>query len=179
MRNDVAGPDTLRHAYVLLLGLGMMESSGRYCEGRDVSECFSTADSAEAGLFQTSYGARRFSASLPPMIQRYAGDTSHCLAPAFGPGLSCKIQKSHNPSCPNATSDIAGSGPGADWQRMTKACPAFATEYAAVVLRKHGGAHGEFGPIRSGRAEVRPECDNMLKSVETYVAQHPGVCAAL
>jgi len=35
MNNDSSGLDTLRHSYVLLLGLGMMESSGRYCEGRE------------------------------------------------------------------------------------------------------------------------------------------------
>ena len=44
MKNTVAGVDTLRHAYALLIGQGMMESSGRYCEGRDVSECFATAE---------------------------------------------------------------------------------------------------------------------------------------
>ena len=35
MRNDVSGLDTLRHLFVLMIGLGMRESSGRYCEGRD------------------------------------------------------------------------------------------------------------------------------------------------
>lgn len=64
MQNAAAGVDTLRHAYTLLIGLGMMESSGRYCEGRDVSECFATADSAEAGLFQTSFGAHVHSPAL-------------------------------------------------------------------------------------------------------------------
>ena len=37
MRNDVSGIDTLRHLFVLMIGLGMRESSGRYCEGRDQS----------------------------------------------------------------------------------------------------------------------------------------------
>ena len=35
MRNDVSGIDTLRHLFVLMIGLGMRELSGRYCEGRD------------------------------------------------------------------------------------------------------------------------------------------------
>src|SRR5439155_2058693 len=38
MRNDTAGTDTLRHSYTLLIGLGMMESPGKCCEGRDVSQ---------------------------------------------------------------------------------------------------------------------------------------------
>jgi hypothetical protein len=58
MRNDVSGIDTLRHLFVLMIGLGMRESSGRYCEGRDQSASNTSADTAEAGLFQTSWNAR-------------------------------------------------------------------------------------------------------------------------
>ncbi len=84
MRNDKAGVDTLRHSYTLLIGLGMMESSGKYCEGRDVSECFTTADTAEAGLFQTSYGAHIHSPSLGDLFKTYKdGDKSQCLLDVF------------------------------------------------------------------------------------------------
>jgi hypothetical protein len=162
MRNDTAGVDTLRHSYALLIGLGMMESSGKYCEGRDVSQCFTTADSAEAGLFQS-----------------YSADQSRCLLQVFQGSITCKIAKSHNPECPSATSDVAGTGPGADWQTLTKSCPAFATEYGAVVLRKHGGLQGEFNPIRKRQAELLPECDSMLQKAQNYVEQHPEVCSAL
>jgi hypothetical protein len=179
MRNDTAGFDTLRHGYALLIGLGMMESSGKYCEGRDVSECFTTADSAEAGLFQTSFGARRFSPVLPELFQSYSAGQRRCLLEVFQGSITCKIQKSHNPRCPSVTSDVTGEGPGADWQRLTKTCPAFATEYGAVVLRKHGGSKGEFNPIRKQQAELRPECDSMLQEVQTFVEQHPEVCSAL
>ena len=179
MRNDTAGVDTLRHSYALLIGLGMMESSGKYCEGRDVSQCFTTSDSAEAGLFQTSYGARRFSPVFPELLQRYSADQNHCLLDVFQGSIACTIRKSHNPNCPSATSDVTGTGPGADWQKLTKSCPAFATEYAAGVLRKHGGLKGEFNPIRKRQAELRPECDSMLQKAQTYVEQHPKVCSAL
>jgi hypothetical protein len=178
MRNDKAGVNTLRHGYALLIGLGMMESSGKYCEGRDVSECFTKAESAEAGLFQTSYGARRFSPALNELFQNYSANQNRCLLDVFH-GPTCPIVKSHNPACPSATSDVAGTGPGADWQKLTKSCPAFATEYAAVVLRKHGGVKGEFNPIRKRQAELRPECDTMLQKAQTYVEQHPKVCSAL
>jgi hypothetical protein len=179
MRNDAAGVDTLRHSYALLIGLGMMESSGKYCEGRDVSQCFTTADSAEAGLFQTSFGARRFSPALEELFQRYSADQSGCLLEVFKGSITCKIVKSNNRECPSVTSDVAGTGPGADWQRLTKSCPAFATEYGAVVLRKHGGARGEFNPIRKRQAELFPECDIMLRKAQSFVEQHPEVCAAL
>jgi hypothetical protein len=179
MRNDTAGVDTLRHSYALLIGLGMMESSGKYCEGRDVSQCFTTADGAEAGLFQTSYGSRHFSPALPGLFQSYSADQSRCLPEVFQGSITCKIRKSHNKKCPSVTSGVAGASPGADWQRLTKTCPAFATEYGAVVLRKHGGLQGEFNPIRKRQAKLRPECDSMLQKAQTYVEQHPEVCSAL
>ena len=53
MRNDVSGIDTLRHLFVLLIGLGMRESSGRYCEGRDMS-----ANNISACLLYTSPSPR-------------------------------------------------------------------------------------------------------------------------
>jgi hypothetical protein len=179
MRNDKAGVDTLRHSYALLIGLGMMESSGKYCEGRDVSQCFTTADSAEAGLFQTSYGARRFSPALDGLLQGYRADHSPCLLDVFQGSISCRIVKSHNPECLSSTSDVAGTGPGADWQRLTKSCPAFATEYGAVVLRKHGGPKGEFNPIRKRQAELLPACDEMLQKAQSFVQDHPQVCSQL
>src|SRR5262245_53679342 len=49
MKNDQPGPDTLRHLFVLMIGLGMRESSGRYCEGLDRSAENTTAEKAEAG----------------------------------------------------------------------------------------------------------------------------------
>lgn len=172
MQNTAAGFDTLRHAYTLLIGLGMMESSGRYCEGRDVSECFATADSAEAGLFQTSFGAHVHSPALGALFDAYKKDSSHCLLDVFKDSITCRIVPSQNRKCPNENSDVKGIGDGADWQRLTKVCPAFSTEYGAVVLRRNGGAHGEFGPIRGHQTELRPECDGMLHGVQDFVQQH-------
>jgi hypothetical protein len=169
MPNTQAGRDTLRHAYVLMIGLGMRESSGQHCVGRDRSADFTAADSAEAGLFQTSSGARRFDPTLPQMTAAYAADPRRCMATVFSQGVSC----------PAHDAETFGAGPGADWQKLTKACPAFATEYAAVVLRKHGGSKGEYGPIRNRKAEVRAECDTMLRQVEALVASQPGICAAV
>ncbi len=178
MRIDRTGPETLRHSYALLLGLGMMESSGIYCEGRDVSECFASADSAEAGLFQTSYGARVHSPALTWLFQQFSADQTNCLLPVFA-GPVCHIAKSHNAKCPNATSGIAGTGPGADWQKLTKSCPAFAVEYGAVVLRTHGGSKGEFNPIRKHQAELSVDCDAMLQDAQAYVSQHSDACPLL
>jgi hypothetical protein len=179
MSNSTSGQDTLRHAYVLLIGLGMMESSGKYCEGRDVSMCYNNPDSAEAGLFQTSYGVRRASPVLEELIAHYKADQSGCMVDHFKGNFACSFRRSRNAKCPNATSDTVGTGPGADWQNLTKSCPAFAAEYASVVLRTSGGSKGEFGPIKNHSTEVASECDALLMKVQKYVVDHPSACEAL
>ena len=57
MDNSSAGVDVLRHLFVLLTGLGMRESSGRYCEGRDMAAGNAGGETAEAGLFQVSHNS--------------------------------------------------------------------------------------------------------------------------
>lgn len=160
--------NTLRNTYNLLIGLGMRESSGKYCCGRDMSANFSSADSAEAGLFQTSWGARRADSNLVALYNSYKNTTAKCYLDVFKEGVGvCSANNLKN----------WGEGDGAGWQKLTKDCPAFAVEYAAVVLRKGGGAKGEFGPIRRKEAEMKPECDAMLKQVEDMLT--PSMCAAL
>ena len=71
MRNDVSGIDTLRHLFVLMIGLGMRELSGRYCEGRDQSASNTSADTAEAGLFQMSWDAHGASRQISRLLDEY------------------------------------------------------------------------------------------------------------
>lgn len=176
MDNSVAGATTLRHLYTLLLGLGMQESTGRYCLGRYMVDPFNTADSAEAGPFQTSWGAHVHHPSLAPLFERYRLDASGCLLDVFSKEVSCKPREAKS----------WGDGDGADWQKLTKSCPAFATEYAAVVVRAHGAGKtpkgrwtGEFGPLRQGKVELRRDCDEMLSEVQAYVAKNPDSCKGI
>ena len=69
MPNDKDGIDTLRHTYALMIGLGMRESSGAFCTGRDTSQNFNQADSAEAGLFQTSFGVSKVDKTLIELFE--------------------------------------------------------------------------------------------------------------
>lgn len=164
------GVDTLRHVYALLLGLGMRESSGEHCVGRDASATNTSSESAEAGAWQTSYDSRSASAELPKLFSKYRASSAGCLLDTFREGVSCSSSDWKN----------WGSGvDGVDFQRIEKACPAFAAEYAAVMLRVQGGRYGHYGPLRTKAAEIRPECDSMLKQVQTYVEANPDVCAAL
>jgi hypothetical protein len=169
MSNEKDGVDTLRHVYTLQIGLGMRESSGKFCSGRDISANFTTADSAEVGTFQTSWGASKYDPSLPEMYKRYTGDQSACLLDVFRQGVTCS----------SINEKTWGAGTGADWQKLTKACPAFAAEYASVVMRTHGGKAGEFGPLRKHAAEVRPQCDSMLLKIQHLVLSDPGMCSGL
>lgn len=179
MPNDKTGIDTLRHTYTLLIGLGMLESSGRYCLGRDLSQDFNWADGAEAGPFQTSWGVHEKHAVLDELTARYTGYNENsrkakCLLGTFR-------QKVH---CSDVDRISWGDGrlkqdkPGMQWQRLTKTCPAFAAEYAAVVVRVSGGSKGEFGPLRSQNAEVRSECDDMLKEIQRRAQANPAICDA-
>ena len=165
MPNDIAGVDTLRHLFVLLIGLGMRESSGKYCEGRDRSASNTTAETAEAGLFQTSFNAMRASSLLPMLFAKYSANPDG-FVDVFREGVRCSAASLEN----------FGSGEGREFQRLSKECPAFAVEFAAVGLR-HIRKH--WGPIRTRAAEVRSECDEMLLEVQRLVDASPGMCSAI
>jgi hypothetical protein len=165
MRNDTAGVETLRHLFVLLIGLGMRESSGKYCAGRDTSASNMAAETAEAGLFQTSFNASTASPLLPMLFARYSKDPSG-FVDVFKEGVTCTSNDLTN----------FGSGNGAEFQRLSKACPAFAAEFAALGLR-HIRKH--WGPINRKGAEILPECDTLLREIQAIVDASPDVCSAL
>jgi hypothetical protein len=165
MRNDSAGADTLRHLFVLLIGLGMRESSGKHCEGRDRSASNTSAETAEAGLFQTSFNARSGSPLLPRLFAQYLENPSGFVE-IFREGVRCTAANLEN----------FGSGQGRDFQRLSKECPAFAAEFAAVGLRN---VRKHWGPITDREAELRREADTMLREVQDAIDASPGLCAAL
>jgi len=165
MSNDTAGADTLRHLFVLLIGLGMRESSGKHCEGRDRSADNTTADTAEAGLFQVSFNAKAASPLLPQLFAHYKANPSGFLD-VFKEGVHCSPASLEN----------FGSGEGKEFQRLSKERPAFAAEFAAVALR-HIRKH--WGPITRKQAQVRPECDALLREVQAAIDASPSLCSAL
>ncbi|WP_013321298.1 hypothetical protein [Gloeothece verrucosa] len=155
MNNDTPGVDTLRHLFVLLIGLGMRESSGKYCEGRDLSADNVTAETAEAGLFQTSYNARSANPLLPQLFQQYLTNPSGFVE-VFKEGVTCS----------NSNWENFGEGQGKEFQRLSKACPAFAAEFAAVGLRN---LRKHWGPINTKEAEILPEANTLLLEVQKIV----------
>jgi N-acetylmuramoyl-L-alanine amidase-like protein/putative peptidoglycan binding protein len=165
MSNDTSGADTLRHLFVLLIGLGMRESSGKHCEGRDTTANNVTSDSAEAGLFQVSFNAKDASPLLPQIFTRYKANPSG-FVDVFKEGVRCSAASLQN----------FGSGDGKEFQRLCKECPAFAAEFAAVALR-HIRKH--WGPIIRKQAQVRPECDALLSQVQAAIDASPAFSVAL
>jgi hypothetical protein len=154
MDNANPGIDVLRHLFVLLTGLGMRESSGRHCEGRDASATNTSAETAEAGLFQVSHNSIGAHFLLGALFDQYKGSTD--FQDIFSDGVTCGAASWKN----------WGTGDGADFQALTKACPAFAVEYAALGLRK---IRTHWGPINRKTAELKPECDDLFKSVCAFI----------
>lgn len=155
MNNSNDGVDTLRHLFVLLTGLGMRESSGRYCEGRDRSASNTSANTAEAGLFQTSFNAHTATPLLSQIFNLYAKNPSGFIE-IFKEGVRCKAADLEN----------YGSGNGEKFQRLSKECPAFAVEFAAVGLRN---IRTHWGPVNRREAEIRPESEEMFLEVQSAV----------
>jgi hypothetical protein len=146
------GGQRIKQVYTLLLGLGMRESSGFYGEGRDASANNVAADTAETGLFQFSYNLHTANPMLNVLQNEYMANKQNCNLDTFKQGIT-RTPKS----------DFYGSGPGLEFQKFARTCPAFATEYTAVgvrVLRKH------WGPINRKEAEYLPACEQMLSQIE-------------
>jgi hypothetical protein len=162
MENGVSGADTLRHLFVLLFGLGMRESSGRYFVGRDKTANNTDADTAEAGLFQMSWNMKTASAEMPRLFAHYSAKPES--------GFLTIFQEGANPNA--ADLENVGTGEGVAYQQLCKSCPAFAVESTAVglrVRRKH------WGPITRREVEIRPEADILLRQVQAAVDAIPVV----
>ncbi len=156
MDNSRDGQDTLRHLFVLMLGLGMRESSGNHCEGRDRSANNTTAETAEAGLFQTSFNARRGSPLLPKLFADFKARPTPSDKDIFKEGVRCR----------EGELDNFGAGDGRDFQQLSKDCPFFAVAFAAIGLRN---IRRHWGPINRRDAEIQPAADALFKEVQKLV----------
>ena len=152
---DKPGADTLRALFVLLTGLGMRESSGRFCEGRDRSARNTSSDTAEAGLFQMSWDAHIASRDIVNLFDKYSSEDSD-LVHIFHEGVRCSEEDLQN----------YGSGNGRAFQEACKANPMCAIMTTAVGLRV---IRSHWGPVNRREVEIRPEADALFKQVETMV----------
>jgi hypothetical protein len=146
--------DRLVQLFTILLGLGIRESSGKHCEGRDMSADNVSADTAEAGLFQVSYNSVKAHTALRALVERYQGRQD--LLTDFREGVHCSADSWTN----------WGEGNGRAFQQLNKECPLFATAYAAFLLRR---ARKHWGPINRREAEVRPEAAELFRAVQAII----------
>jgi len=160
MSNAHSGADTLRHLWALMLGLGMRESSGKHCEGRDTSATNTSSDTAEAGLFQTSYNAHSCDDTFDQLFTSFEAAQSSDNPQGFLNYFS------ENVSCSSSSWQNYGSGNGMLFQKMCKNQPAFACETCAVTLRN---LCNHYGPINRHEAELRSDADKMLRKIQEYV----------
>jgi hypothetical protein len=156
MDNSQNGIDTLRHLFALMLGLGPRESSGRYCEGRDMSATNVQSDTAEAGMYQTSWNIRSCDPAIAPLLPMY-WDNPNGFLPTFQNGVSPDSNDLGN----------FGSGDGAKYQFLSKFAPAFHAMVTALGLRS---LRQHWGPINRNEVELKAEADDMLWQVQELVA---------
>jgi transposase len=166
LNNETSGPSTLRHLFVLLIGLGMRESTGKHCDGIDTTAHNTTAETAEAGMFQTSYNARNGHRLLPRIFNHYRANPTSGFADIFAEGVTCTPRQWQN----------HGTGPGVEFQQLSKECPAFAAEFAALGLR-HLRRH--WGPVNRREVELHPSANAMLIKIEHAVNDDPNLRNAL
>lgn len=156
MSNENDGIDTLRHLFVFMIGLGMRESSGKYCEGRDMAANNTSSETAEAGLFQTSYNAVSSSPLLKTIFLEYKANPNGFENVFKDGGISCSVSNWED----------YGTGEGREFQRLSKKCPAFAVEFTGVALRN---IRGHWGPVNRYKVELKKECNQMLLQVQQLV----------
>jgi peptidoglycan hydrolase-like protein with peptidoglycan-binding domain len=150
--------DRLRSLFVLMIGLSMRESSGRYCEGRDLSAGSSStqSDTCEAGLMQTSWNIRSADASLPGLLTEYWNNPN---------GFRQEFAENVDPTAENL--DVAGTGEGARYQWLAKFCPAFAVMTSGVGLRKR---KDHWGPIKRKEVTINKDAWALLKQIDDTLA---------
>jgi hypothetical protein len=155
MSNKTEGVEALRHLFVMMIGLGPRESSGKYCEGRDLAAENMASDTCEAGLFQTSWNIRSFSPFIAPLLTEFWESPIGFLE-VFKEGIS--------PTTDNLNS--YGSGDGVRYQWLSRFCPLFHVLVTGCGMRV---AKDHWGPIKTRAVEIKREADALLKDVQALV----------
>lgn len=158
--------ERLQMLYSLMIGSAARESSWRWCVGKDPGASNTTAETCETGLYQTSYNSRSASPVLPKLYEQFKASKRGCFSTEYKGATTCSADNMKN----------WGSGEGVEFQRLTKDCPGFATEYHAVMLRVN---RKHYGPINTKKALLKPVCTAMFEKVRQAVVANPFVCPAL
>lgn len=157
--------DRLRILFVILVGLGIRESSGGDDIGRDTSASNTSADTAEAGTWQQSRDS--FAASgdpeLPKVFATYVGSAPDAVDAIFKRGTSPHPSAFENFGDPNSD--------GFKFQALCKARPSIASLFAAIGMRTD---YPHWGPLINHAAEIVPAADALFRQVQTIVGPIDG-----
>lgn len=161
MDNSKSGADTLRHLFVLMLGLGMRESSGRHCEGRDMSATNVQANTCEAGAFQQSWDSNPSTKELKKLMDEYKN-------PAFAKNNGYLDVYREAVSCSQKNWDCYGSpsSDGYQFQKLCKEAPNYSVQSCGVGLRN---IRKHWGPVNRKEVTLRKEADDMFRQVQAYI----------
>jgi hypothetical protein len=167
LNNRTNEEDRLRHLFVLMIGLGVMESNGKYSEGIDITMNNEEGETTEAGLFQTSYNVRRSVGNqgqglLAQIFAKYRAENPKGFVSYFAKGFEYSKTKDY------------GTGDVYAFQKLSKDCPAFAVEYAAIALRD---VTNHWAPVKhkgdsKRELQIKIECNEVLRQVQAYVDQY-------
>lgn len=158
--------EALDLVYSLAIGSAARESSWRWCVGKDPGASNTSSETCEAGLYQTSFNSRSAHPVLMKLFKQYQSDKSGCYAKEYKGATTCSESNMKN----------WGSGDGVEFQKMSKECPGFSTDYHVVMLRTQ---RTHYGPINQKKAEVKSQCVNMFAEIRKLVKANPGLCSTL
>jgi hypothetical protein len=152
MDNSESGQDTLRHLFVMMIGLGMCESSGDHWCGRDTTADNVESETCEAGLFQSSWNLSSCSNTIPALLDEYWTDPL---------GFRYTFTRGLSPSASDL--DCYGSGTGARYQWLARYSPTFSALMTGVGMRK---LRQHWGPINRREVDIVPQVDELLQQVD-------------
>lgn len=167
---DASMRDRLRYLFVVMYGLGMRESSGRYCCGRDTTAVLEvSAETAEAGPFQTSWDLRGASPEIVRLFDISRGKKVDDFKDMLDVWKEGVIQKP-------ADSQSFGSGQGLWFQVACKTDMEFAVQVAALGLRNRCTA---WGPVNRKEVAILSGVDTLLLDIQNFIdAEKPTAPAA-
>lgn len=136
-----------------LISHGLWESSGKYCEGADLSSGRPnsiTSISAEAGFAQTSYDSTYSVSGLKEYIASWQGE---CFTSEFSRGFKCTEKNLKN----------YGTGVGFEFQKKAKSCGAFAAD---VMIQTWPIRTTHYFTYKKGIVQEPIACKTMFESLK-------------
>ncbi len=199
--NGGSNDSNAARTYAILAALTMQESDGNIAEGIDGSKdkSLDTPEAAEAGAYQVSAdsqglllkGSPAAKEAYKELLKSYleplktAGSNLKeieriCYVSKYTGGGSKNAKKSVNPSELLQKAQKVALGGKAyqerlsneDFQTFNQSCPAFATEYAAMIARTNLDHNG---PLKRGEVKPSEGCVQMFNELSKQ-AQDPYIC---